>query len=172
MANVAIDIDTAKKCAEEVLSEYGEKLSEFGLITSVDKEYETADFDDCEYESKKLAMLTLYLNVRAEGMSDDDGLCFGVVIDVNKNREVDSEKLSESLSEFKENITDLVAALRTKDDVKAFLIEETERAKAEGEEAMAELSKKLQRIDSVTKIAMIVAGVVVTIALICVLFIK
>ena len=167
-----MNIDIARDKARKELSDYAAKLEAFGLVTSLEEEYETKDFDESSYEAEDLSIVTVGLTVRTKDMKEDDGIIFGFVIDVNKDREIDEESFEKNWEEEKETLDDLIAALNGQTDVDAFIKGECERVKAEGEEAIADLTKNLNRINMASKIAMIAGGIILCVALICALFIR
>ena len=65
-------IDIAKKCAEEILEEYKGKIAEFGLATKISHIYDTKNFESCEYDSPKLSIVSVNLEIRTKDMKDED----------------------------------------------------------------------------------------------------
>ena len=163
-------IDIAKKCAEEILEEYKGKIAEFGLVTKISHIYDTKNFESCEYDSPKLSIVSVNLEIRTKDMKDEDGIVFGICFEVDRNREVKDEEFEKLVSDERENLDDLVAALNGKDDVDTFIKEECKRINEESEAALNALSKKLARLDMITKWLMIAAGVVFCVLLVCVMF--
>ena len=165
-------IDIAKKCAEEILDEYKDKIAAFGLTTKISHIYDTKECDACEYDSPKLSIVSVNLEIRTNDMSDEDGIVFGICFDVDRNREVKDEEFEKLVADERENLDDLVAALNGKDDVDAFIKDECKRINEESEAALNALSKKLARLDMITKGLMIAAGVIFCVLLVCVMFFK
>ena len=163
-----MNIDIAVEKAKELINKYPEKLEAFGLVAKRTNVYEKENYiDECEYESKELRHVSIDLEVRTPDMSDDDGIVYGIMIDVDKNREVDEEEFNKILNEEELTLDDLVAALNNKEDPIAFFRDEAASVKEEGEQMLKEMRKSLNRFDIALKTMLIIFGVSACIALVC-----
>lgn len=163
-----MNVDIAVEKAKELINKYPEKLEAFGLVAKRTNVYEKENYiDECEYESKELRHVSIDLEVRTPDMSDDDGIVYGIMIDVDKNREVDEEEFNKILNEEELTLDDLVAALNNKEDPIAFFRDEAASIKEEGEQMLKEMRKSLNRFDIALKTMLIIFGVCACIALVC-----
>ena len=163
-----MNVDIAVEKAKELINKYPEKLEAFGLVAKRTNVYEKENYiDECEYESKELRHVSIDLEVRTPDMSDDDGIVYGIMIDVDKNREVDEEEFNKILNEEELTLDDLVAALNNKEDPIAFFRDEAASVKEEGEQMLKEMRKSLNRFDIALKTMLIIFGVSACIALVC-----
>lgn len=154
-------VDEAKKHIEGVIEEYKSKLEALGMVTSVEHEYETKNYDECSYEDAKLAIVTVYLTVKASGMGDGEGMCFGILSEVNKSREVNDEKLQSEIIEYKFNLDELIAALEGSDDRAEFIRSESRRVEEENKDRMQAFENKIKKLELASKAIAIVGGVLV-----------
>ena len=163
-----MNVDIAVEKAKELINKYPEKLEAFGLVAKRTNVYEKENYiDECEYESKELRHVSIDLEVRTPDMSDDDGIVYGIMIDVDKNREVDEEEFNKILNEEELTLDDLVAALNNKEDPIAFFRDEAASVKEDGEEMLRQMRKSLNRFDIALKTMLIIFGVCACIALVC-----
>jgi hypothetical protein len=163
-----MNVDIAVEKAVELINKYPAKLEKFGLVAKRTNLYEKDNYiDECEYESKDLRHVSIDLEVRTPDMSDDDGIVYGIMFDVDKNREVDEEEFNNIMNEEELTLDDLVAALNNKEDPIAFFKEEAASVKEEGEQMLKEMKKSLNRFDIVLKTMLIVLGASACIALAC-----
>ncbi|MBQ2793916.1 MAG: hypothetical protein IJF05_04385 [Clostridia bacterium] len=104
-----------------------------------------------------------------EGMSDEDRIYISLEVDINDDDTVDKEELDGQIESFRENLSEIAAALKDSEDKTATILEVGKRIDAELDAAYA---AELERINRETSdrlwIAIGATAVILVVAAICI----
>jgi hypothetical protein len=162
-------VSTAKAEMLQKMTEYAERFSDLGFITSVRSYFTDKALEESEMQKRGSETLWCELSVRAEG-GEDDAIVFDLFRDLTKSGDEVITDAANSDSETFAAIEELYTTLSDADEPVARFNEEYSRISEQFGAEMKEFEKKLKRLKILSLAAVAIVLISIGAVLIASLF--